>query len=279
MNIRQLYIVCIIIQLALIGCQNTTKDIREGIKLASAYDKTLYLEDIQHKLSSRTTSDSIALQAKYVDEWIMDQVIYNQAQESLGDDPEILGLVEKYEASLYNHKLKELHLKENLDTTITQAQLDTFYVQHKDEFNLQESIVRFLYIKVPKASYNDTIETLWKTEDLPGLRSYVSQQGGIQQLDINAWHYYSELKAICPEKLSAKINLKKTESYSLKNEKNYFFIKVLEHKSKKEKAPLSFVKEPIVRRVLFERSNTLLKEWKQHLFKENIKSKSIYIRH
>lgn len=261
------------------GCQSTSQDSSARIKLASVYDKDLFLDEIQGKLYNKTSQDSISLQAMYVDKWITEQLIFHEAQTTLGNDSEIVTLVDKYKTSLYSHKLEQRYIKENLDTTITQSELDTFRTRHEEEFKLQEGVVRFLLVKASIDNYNDTIKTLWKTEDLPGLRSYITQKNGLYQLDIDLWHYYSELKAICPKGLTDKINLKKTDSYSYKNGEEFYLLKILEYRGKKEKAPLSFIKESITRRILFERSRELLKAWKQNMFKENIKSKHIYIRH
>ncbi len=246
--------------------------------LASAYGNKLYKSDLGELITSEmTVHDSSSILKKHVDKWLLQEILFHEAKAQVGTEDRIEQLVENYKKSLYIHELEKTQLAAQLDTLITRAELDTFYNQRKEDFLLDEEIVRLLFVKVPEAYDNENLKTLWKTENLPALSVFIKEVGGLQFLNLENWYYLSEMRNLIPAELLAKVNFSKTEAYSLSQDGYRFLIKILDHTDNNEIAPKSFALEKIKLRLLHDRSSGLLKKWKKDLYQNNIQSKNITI--
>jgi hypothetical protein len=264
--------------LLLTGCNNLRNQNGDDQLLAEAYGSKLYLSELEIYLENAvSTSDSQYIITKYVDNWLMDEILYNEAHKVVATDQKIKNLVKDYEKSMYINEYEKVIISNHMDTMIQKEEIDSFFKFHKNDFFLQEGILRFLFIKIPEGNDNDTISDIWKTEDLPALKNLSHQFGGISLLKPNEWQYISSFKNLMPENLFKQISLKKPSEY-IKYEDGYkFYIKILELINDKEATPVGFVEERIKQRILHNRMNVLLKNKKNELFDENIKSKSIKI--
>jgi len=84
----------------------------------------------------------------YIDNWLMQEILYNEAQKKIKTEDKIEQLVESYKKSLYINELEKVQLASQLDTLISVAELDTFYSQHKQDFLIDEEIVRIQRLKI-----------------------------------------------------------------------------------------------------------------------------------
>ena len=201
-----------------------------------------------------TEHDSSTILKKHVDKWLLQEILFHEAKAKVETEDRIEQLVENYKKSLYINELEKLELVTQLDTLISRAELDTFYSQHKEDFLLDEEIVRLLFAKVPETLDNDNLQTLWKTENLPALKVFVKEAGGLQFLDLKSWYYLSEMRNLIPAELIAKVNFDKTEAYSLRADGQVFLLKILDYTDANEIAPKSFALEKIKLRLLRDRS-------------------------
>lgn len=246
--------------------------------IAEAYGQVLYryeLEDYLDKLGTRP--DSNILISQFIDQWVMDEILLHEAQLRIKNTASVEELVRDYEQSLMIKELERLFLDQYLDTLVSSSEIDSFYKFHSEDFLLTEDIIRMFFIKIPKEAANDSLATMWETEDLPVLRQYVESHDGLQLLDDRTWYSPSMLKNILPPDLFDKLAFKKTDSFALEDEDNKFYIKILEIIRDKDTPPISYVKEKIRIRIIQNRIKNLLKRKKAQLYNEKIKSKQIRI--
>lgn len=265
----------VLLYFSLVACQ--TNSAKSTNLLAKVYGKNLYLEDLQlDHIQEMSHKDSSELIKKLVDNWIVDEILLKEAKESIGQDKALNQLVEKYKKSLYLFELEKKVLA-NMDTSISKIELDSLCKHYKNTSNLQDDLVKFLLVKVPTEFDNDTLETLWETENIIGLKTFVHAVDGLAILDIDKWYEKSELKAIIPERLTKKINYSKTESYTLLNDEYKFHLKILAVVNQETEIPDSFLRERIRQRIIHDRSKKYTNDWKIKLYKNNIQSKDIVI--
>jgi len=266
-----------LVSLMIFSACNLDKQKPEDL-VASAFGNKLYKNQLESVGSKHlSAADSISAVQRQIDNWLMQEILYNESKRNLKPKDKIERLVESYKKSLYIHELEKIQLTESLDTMITLAELDTFYNQHKKDFLLDEGIAKLLFVKLPDSLDNENLETLWKTENLPALKTFVKANNGIQLLDLDKWYYLSEIVNLSPSELVDKIDFDKTESYSLTKDGAKFLIRILDYADKKEIAPKSFAYNKIKLRLLHDRSTNLLNKWKKDLYQNNIQSKNIII--
>src|SRR5208283_4724613 len=146
--------------------------------IAKVYDKYLYLSDIQYIFHEKMPKDdSIAKAHSYINTWIKNQLLVNKAELNL--TPEQLDVnqqIETYRASLIIFKYEDQMIKQKLDTLVSDEDLEAYYKQNTSSFNLDDYIVKALYLKIPKSAPDiDKVKKWYKSnqrEDYKKLESY-----------------------------------------------------------------------------------------------------------
>ncbi len=261
------------------SCEPSGGNIDDADVLATAYGQELHISELSDQLlQAETSSDSQFIISRHVDGWLMDRIMYKQATQQVKNNKKAISKkVEAYKRSLYIYELENQILAEELDSDISDTEIDTFYAKYNNDFILKENISRLLYVKIPKSLDNDTFATYWKTEDLPAIKKYLSGVNTIMLLDEKKWYPHTTIRSILPENLIKKINFKKEETYTLDVAPTKYYVKILETIKAKENAPVSYVEDDIRNRIMHERSENILKDKRQDFFKQSIKNKNISI--
>ncbi|MGA0256561.1 MAG: hypothetical protein ACO3MG_01870 [Saprospiraceae bacterium] len=269
-----------LISVSILGmsCNGLLDKSKDPNLVAEAYGKKLYIQEIVSGIGNfNNPIDSQIAATRFIDEWLIDLILFEEAQKKLKDKKRIQKLIQDYERSLYISELENRIVKNLLDTVVAQEAIDTFYLKHSEDFKLSEPIVRLLLIRLDSVRDTSTLKNLWTTEDLPALKIYVEKSQGLAFLDPQEWQYISDLRSISPESLFAKISLNRPGEYALEQNDQHFYLKVLEIIDQNDLPPMEFVKERIKLRILQDRIKALLKSHKSELFNEKIQSKEIKI--
>ncbi len=269
-----------LISVSILGmsCNGLLDKSKDPNLVAEAYGKKLYIQEIVSGIGNfNNPIDSQIAATRFIDEWLIDLILFEEAQKKLKDKKRIQKLIQDYERSLYISELENRIVKNLLDTVVAQEAIDTFYLKHSEDFKLSEPIVRLLLIRLDSVRDSSTLKNLWTTEDLPALKIYVEKSQGLAFLDPQEWQYISDLRSISPESLFAKISLNRPGEYALEQNDQHFYLKVLEIIDQNDLPPMEFVKERIKLRILQDRIKALLKSHKSELFNEKIQSKEIKI--
>lgn len=264
--------------LLLISCNGILDSSKDPNLVAEAYGKRLYSQEVLDGIGNLSNPvDSQIAASRFIDNWLLDHILFEEAQKKIRDKKRIQNLIQDYERSLYISELENRIVENLLDTMVAQEAIDTFFAKHSEDFKLSEPIARFLLIKVDSIHDTDTLKNLWTTEDLPALKMYADNSQGLAFLDPQEWQYISDLRAVTPESLFAKISLNRPGEYALEENDQHFYLKVLEIIDQNDLPPKEFVKERIKLRILQDRIKALLKSHKSELFNEKIQSKEIKI--
>lgn len=180
------------------ACQ---KPVEHGGKtpLAEAEGQYLYVEDLAKVLPhGLSADDSTAFVADYVRKWAEEQVLYRQAERNVGNSERIAHLVEEYRRSLILNDYEQRLLQQQMSETLEEDDLKRYYEAHKEFFVLEESVVKGLFIKVPRTSpevkdlkawYKDNSE-----ETLEKLEKYAFRHAVIYENFYDLWVPVSELE-------------------------------------------------------------------------------------
>lgn len=157
------YIVLVTLSLILLSCMNS-KDKPKPI--ARVYDKYLYSTDIENLfLRGVSKEDSALITKAYVEKWIQTQLLLRMAEQNLSDSQKnVARQLEDYRTSLLIFKYEQEYINQKMDTSVRLEDLELYYNQHKDNFVLDETIVKALYIKMRKeAPQIQRIKELYKS--------------------------------------------------------------------------------------------------------------------
>jgi hypothetical protein len=99
------------------------------------------------KPSDYSISDSTENRKK-AEQMVTDEILFSEAKQKLGEDPDLEEKINSYRKKLYIHELENKIIENNLDTLISEKELMAYYQTHSSEYLLSQTIVKLIYIRV-----------------------------------------------------------------------------------------------------------------------------------
>jgi hypothetical protein len=214
----------------------------------------------------------------FIDSWIEQQLVN---AESKKENPTNFRLNEiKAEQTLYQLNLFELEnefIRNNLDSTVTTAEIMDYYRKNRDNYLEQSFIVKALYIKIPDsigATKNIEKAFLLKNDkDRQEILKYANLYATNFYFEEEKWIFFEDLVRDIPITDGTKERLIVKKDHGIFTDKdNVYFLNILDYRIKNTTAPLEVEKETIRKIILKRRSNELRKKMNQIIIDE-IKSK------
>lgn len=244
----------------------------EGEVIAQVGEEKLFEADIASL--NWGTGDSAQVVDTYVRKWI-DQEILMQAAKKEASVPSkrIERKVEEYRKELYTHELMKARVEEALDTTVSEAEIRAFYDAHKDDFQLNDYLVKVLYLKVPlDAPDIDQIGSAYKLkreEDQETVELFAKMYASNFYYDVDNWIYFDDiLKEIPLQDINKDRFILKRSKIRFEENGFYYFLNIIDYKLKNSISPLNFERQNIKTRIL----NMRMKELRETIENEIIKS-------
>jgi len=258
-----------VVVLFLSACNNES----EGSIIAKVYDKELHSSDIYFlfKNQNLSISDSTKVAKDYVDKWVEEQILLHQSTDSIIEMSLINDKANHYKNILIINQLENNYVNTHIDTTVTQNEYVIYYKNHKDDFQLNDYLVKILYVKVPVDAPNLEQLKKWyklkQTTDIIEIENYAKLYASNFYYDTINWIYFEDLTKEIPLVDFNKDRFITRKSKTIIDENDYFyFLNVLDYKLKNTTSPLEFEKHNIKQRIL----NTRIKELKEEYKKQNI---------
>lgn len=119
--------------------------------LAKVGRQTLYLSEVEGLFPSEVSpSDSLKLLESYIDKWVKKELKVREAERhfSADEEEEIDRKVQDYRKALLTHKLEQYYIDTQLDTTVTDDQVKSYYEAHRDEFKMDNNIAKGVVVRL-----------------------------------------------------------------------------------------------------------------------------------
>lgn len=285
-------IILLLILTVLSGCeylqglrnQNNTKDQKV---IARVHDKILYEKDLKGITQGRLTSeDSANITSRFVDLWIKKQLMLHVAEENTEfDEEEINRRVEDYKYDLLVYAYEKNYIEGHLDTVVTEEQIQEYYLNNKDNFELRQNIVKGIFVKVPNGSRRMNSLKRWMsrgqlTKNLEDIREYAYGVGGSHHLTDSVWVDFEELIAHTPfmTELTNRMRAVKSNQLLETSDSLYtYYLRVLDFKLLSDTSPLGFVKDQIRDIIINKRKVELRKKHESEIWSKAEKNKEYEI--
>ena len=258
-NIR-IYIGIAALVFFLFSCNSFLENDVNEEPLARVGDTYLYWDEVVVVLGENITKqDSTSMVTNYINNWATKQILLEKAKINLPDEKiaEFEQLVSNYRTDLYTRAYKEALVNQVEDTVISQAELNSFYEEEKENFKLKEKIIKLRFIQLPLQFLNtkEVTESLkrFNQEDIKYLDSIGVQ---FKKLNFNdsLWVPASRvIEEIPPLNIDNESRyLKKSQFFELEDAMGVYLTKINDVLGVNEIAPLSYI-EPTIRQVLLNR--------------------------
>ena len=267
--------------LIIASCINNA-DERKAI--AKVNNKILFEDDIKAILPEQLTKDdSLMFVNSYINKWARQQLLLQKAKINLDKEEQSIDkLVQQYKQDLLINKYKEAIVKQELDTLVTQSDIDSFYFENKEIFKLNEELVKLRYIYFGKDVLNpDEFISLFKSDDYESDTKIIELELELKSYYLNdsIWIAYDDFIIKTPflNKYDRSDFLKKNKFIHSEDLTGVYLVKVKDVLLRNEIAPISYAVPTIKQMILHKKKLELLRKIEETLIEDAIKNKNFQI--
>ena len=121
--------------------------------IARVGENYLFQDDIVDLVPKGTSKkDSVAIVKSFIDRWATQKLLFEAAERNIGSDKvaEFKSLIEQYKIDLYTKAHIESLVIRQIDTIVTDAQIDDYYTKNKQYFKNSSELIKLRYINLVK---------------------------------------------------------------------------------------------------------------------------------
>ncbi len=260
----------------------------EGIEsepLASVGDIYLYKKDIEGIVPKDISSeDSIDLIERHIKSWIKKQLLIAEAQKQLTfDEVELERRVLDYRYALMMHEFEKHNIQRKLNTEISEEEIENYYEDNIDNFELKQNIIRGYFIQLNKDAPNlGRFRYLLRSnrqDHIEELKSYAYSYGTKVHLNDSVWVNFEDVINNSPlMELPNKTDfLRRNTYYETSDDNKLYFLKIIQYKIQNDTSPLEFVRDDIQKIILNKRKVKLAKELEEEIYENALKNEGFKI--
>lgn len=268
----------------LAGCQYFDKGGPQADAIARVGDMYLYQANLQGLVPEGSTpEDSLERTKAYIDTWIRQHLIILEAEEQLRpEQKDFSDKLEDYRLSLLRYRFETEVLAPQMDTSIDEELLETYYNANKEQFELRRSVMKGRFVKVElKAPKQDQLRRLLlakREKDEEALADYCFQYAFSFQLPDTNWVFVDEVMRGMEPQLIQKFNFNKlNEVQSVEDSLFRYFLVANAYRGVGDPSPLSFEAYNIRSLILLQRRQEFIERYYQERYRKAQEEKKIEI--
>lgn len=276
MRISKVIVGCVVAGM-LSSCSLFTKKYHAG---AAVEVNGQYLEysELDHLTAGLSEEDSAAVADAFIQQWATDVLLYDKARNKV-DSKEIDALVEDYRRSLYAHEYAE-RLLQRMPKQIAQAEVDSFYALHKDQYILKDGLVKGLLLIVPNGTPD--LEKVKKSmlsgeeNDIEAIEKYAYRYATGYELFTDEWVTLNQLSIWVPaKKAELQKQLRANTLLTLSDTVSTYVLQVNDIRAEGTVMPIEYARAEIEPILLRERANEFLLNERERIYEDGVRFKKI----
>lgn len=252
--------------------------------LAKVYDTYLYPSELEGKIPNGISSeDSVRIARRLIEEWTRERVILKRAEQYLSlEQKNVDKQIEEYRLSLLTFKYKQILLAQNLDTVITDEEMQKYYEGNSSNYILDADVVRVTFVKVPLISPQLNEVRRWyrsnNVEDLDLLEKYCSNYAERYIIKGDKWFKFTELIEGLPLKVDNPGRfLNYTTNIDINDSVFNYFIHIYERIPESQVSPIELVKNNIRSVILNKRKMEFIQDLENSIYKDGLSRNQVEI--
>ena len=270
--------------LLLQGCDRFFYQHPQEDVVAECYGKYLFVSDLQGIVPENTSVlDSIYRVNAFIDSWIQRQVLLHQAESNLSkEELDLEKELEEYRNSLIIYKYETQLINQKLDTVISEEEIEAYYEENKDNFQLHTTMVKAAYVILDEdCKQKDVFQKLMSDRDtllIQNLDVMANYYAVVSYLDVDNWIRLDELTHVVP------IEIYNVESFLKKNRfvrfdwDNYVcMVRFEDYLLEESLSPLDLVRNDICAVFLTRRKKELLDKMKVSVYENALKNRDFEV--
>ena len=270
--------------LSFLGCDyfQQSEDRKVVVRVNDSY---LYEEDISALINEDASpEDSAIIVSNYITRWATQQLLIDRAELNLPESQqkEFNDLVNNYRNELYTNAYTEAVVSRDLDTSLNREEVENYYELNKENFILNEDLLKLRYINLAKSANNlDEIKRKFirfNEEDQQDLNNMALQFKNYSMNDSVWIKTKSVYDKIGPLSVDDRASLLKKDNFmELQDSLNVYLVFVNDVLMRNDQAPLEYASATIREILLNKRKQALIKELEKDITKDAIKNNEFEI--
>ncbi|MCP4553070.1 MAG: hypothetical protein GY834_13770 [Bacteroidetes bacterium] len=273
----------IIILIVITSC-NVKPTGSDEVILARVGNYHLYESELKSIIPPNANpSDSLSLIKNFVNSWIRENLLVYQAENNLTEKQmDFDKQIESYRNSLIIFQYESLLVSQQLDTIVTDEEIESYYDKNRNSFKLRQNIVKVDFVQINLNSpYINKIKSFIFTNNdnlTDSLEIYSKMYADRFFINDDQWLSFDNLMSIIPIKTyNQEAFLKNNRYIEIKEEPYQYFINFLGFSIRNDISPLSFEKENIKSIILNRRKTALINKMHNELFENALNSDIVEI--
>lgn len=235
----------------LIACKQNSHT--NDIPVVKVFDSQLMQSEVVAFIPGGTPKDdSILMAQSYIRNWITNKLLLHKAIENLSDqEKNIQKQVEDYRTSLLIHQYKQKLIAQRLSEDITEEEIKSYYETNKLNFVLSTSIIKAVYVVIPKSAPNINDVRKWyksdKISDMEKLEEYCLTNARKYDDFDEKWIELKYVSNLLPgDNYALENEIKYTKNIEKEDNENFYFLKIREVYPEQNVAPIGYVHDEII---------------------------------
>lgn len=264
------------------GCKYLRKD-DERKPIARVNDAYLYVDEIGGLTTGLTPEDSVTLVRNFIYNWGKEQLLIERAEYNLRtEQKDFEELVKQYRNDLIKFAYLEKYVNENLDTTISENEIKSYYTDHSEDFELKENILKADYFIIPSNAPDIKKARDWWREDSEKSQAkfleYTSVFARTKVVGDTNWVRYEDFTRMVPLQIyNQQEFLSRNRRIVLEDTAATYFVNITSTKIKDDVSPLPYVKSTIKSIILNKRKLELIARMEEKLVDDAYDKKNFEI--
>jgi len=226
-------------------------------------------------------TDSALWADDYVKKWVQRELLLLKAEENLkAESKDVSKELEEYRNSLIVYRYKNELVKEKMDTTVSDANIQKYFNEHRESFILNRNIVKAIYIKIPvQVSNPDNIKDLCMTdnkEKQAKLNEYCMSYAKAYDRFNDQWVAADMVLGNIPEVIKDQRQFLERNRFVESTDMNYYYIVCIrEYRLSGQVSPVEYVQNDIKNLILSKQKIEFLKQIEKDIYNEGVDNNKV----
>jgi len=240
----------------------------------------LHLSDINQLFGDDAKSSDLNVKI-YVHNWIRNEVVLQHgAKTLLPAEKDFSKELLAYENSLLRYKIESKYLDENIDTVVSQEELEEYYEANSSNFELKENYVKVRILKMnggfSEVNKRKEMVTYKDSIGKEAYNSWVEEHNLFSVIHDSSWVKWEHMKEIVPIKPYSDEYFLRNNSYrELWADGDLWVINLTDFQLKDNKSPFEMVESRINSILINKRKMSLIKKMGKELYNNAVKNGEI----
>jgi hypothetical protein len=236
----------------------------------------LYVDDIKSVIPENASkADSLSIANEYIKKWVTEVLLYKHAQNNISNEEEIDKLVDDYKKQLVIHQYQQNLIQERLSEVLTDERLKRYYDDNHDKFLLTQTVIKGVYVQVPKGAPKFAYLENWmkslNPKSLQNIEKYCVQNATSYQYFGDKWMVFDEISKDIPLHIESQSEFLNSHDFIMVSDSSYvYLLKVTAAKFKGEVEPYELAKGKIEALLMHSERMTFIKNFQDKLYKDAV---------